>query len=149
MTNPPQPLANVFTLGAHYLKRLRQFYASLGWKIGFEADDYVAFELGGSVLALFPADKLAADGRARAEKSRSGIRFTIAILAMAPEDVDTIAEQFRSGGGRVTKPPTDAEYFVGRSAYVADPEDNYWEIVWAPDDNPVVAAAKRAVMARG
>ncbi len=29
-------------------------------------------------------------------------------------------------------------------AYFADPEDNYWEIAWAPRDNPIVAAARRA-----
>jgi hypothetical protein len=32
----------------------------------------------------------------------------------------------------------------GRDAYFADPEGNYWEIAWAPPDNPVVAAARRA-----
>ena len=26
----------------------------------------------------------------------------------------------------------------------ADPEDNYWEIAWAPGDNAIVAAARRA-----
>jgi hypothetical protein len=44
----------------------------------------------------------------------------------------------------VTKEPTDAEFFQGRDAYFADPEGNYWEIAWAPDTDPVVAAARRA-----
>jgi predicted lactoylglutathione lyase len=44
----------------------------------------------------------------------------------------------------VTKEPTDAEFFEGRDAYFADPEGNCWEIAWAPDTNPVVAAARRA-----
>jgi hypothetical protein len=47
--------------------------------------------------------------------------------------------------GLDTKPPTDGEFFVGRDAYFADPEGNYWEIACAPLDNPVVAAARRAV----
>ena len=38
----------------------------------------------------------------------------------------------------------DAEFFVGRDAYFADPEGNYWEIACAPPDNPVVAASRRA-----
>ncbi len=50
----------------------------------------------------------------------------------------------RRAGGRVTKEPVDAEFFVGRSAYFADPEDNHWEIAWAPRDNPIVVAARRA-----
>jgi uncharacterized protein len=33
---------------------------------------------------------------------------------------------------------------VGRDAYFADPEGNYWEIAWSPPDNPVSAAARRA-----
>src|SRR5262249_37078356 len=40
--------------------------------------------------------------------------------------------------------PTNAEFFEGRDAYFADPEGNYWEIAWAPDTNPVVAAARAA-----
>lgn len=41
--------------------------------------------------------------------------------------------------------PVDAEFFTGRSAYLCDPESNYFEIVWADmPDNPVVIAARRA-----
>ncbi len=58
--------------------------------------------------------------------------------------VDRLAEVVRESGGRLTKEPVDAEFFEGRSAYFADPEDNYWEIAWAPRDNAVVAAARRA-----
>ena len=50
----------------------------------------------------------------------------------------------RQAGGKLTKNPIDAEFFVGRDAYFADPEGNYWEIAWAGPDNPVVAAARRA-----
>lgn len=83
------------------------------------------FELRGAVLALFAADKLAADGRA----------------AVKP----------RQGGGCLTKEPIDAEFFAGRSAYFADPEDNYadpednyWEIAWAQPDTMIVAARRAA-----
>jgi predicted lactoylglutathione lyase len=50
-----------------------------------------------------------------------------------------------AAGARVTKEPLDAEFFTGRSAYLRDPEENYFEIVWAEmPDNPVVIAARRA-----
>ena len=58
--------------------------------------------------------------------------------------VDELARRARAAGATLTKEPTDAEFFEGRDAYFADPEGNYWEIAWAPDTNPVVAAARRA-----
>jgi predicted lactoylglutathione lyase len=61
-----------------------------------------------------------------------------------PEDVDELADRVRQAGGRLTKAPVAAEFFEGRDAYFADPEGNYWEIAWAPPDNPVVVAARRA-----
>ena len=52
-----------------------------------------------------------------------GIRFTIGICVDRPDQVDEAAA----------------------SAYVADPEGNYFEIAWAGPDNPIVRAAVRAV----
>ena len=99
----------------------------------------------GALLALFPVDKLAADGHAKPELGRGGIRFNIIISVDKPEDVDELAHRVRQAGGTLTKDPVDADFFAGRDAYFADPEGNYWEIAWAPPDNPVVAAARRAV----
>ncbi|HJQ01651.1 MAG TPA: hypothetical protein VJ851_08625 [Jatrophihabitans sp.] len=42
----------------------------------------------------------------------------------------------------------DADFFTGRSAYLSDPEGNYFEIVWADmPNNPVVIATRRAACA--
>jgi predicted lactoylglutathione lyase len=123
--------------------RERAFYEALGWAVVFEADDFVVFELGGALLALFPLDKLAADSRARPEPRHGGIRSAIIINVQAPEQVDELAEIVERAGGTVTKPATDGEFFVGRDAYFSDPEGNYWEIAYAPSDNPVTAAARR------
>ena len=60
------------------------------------------------------------------------------------EAVDVFAEKMRQAGARVTKEPVDAEFFVGRSAYLCDPEGNYFEIVWAKEDNAVSAAVRRS-----
>ena len=139
-----KPLANVVTLGVRDLEAQRSFYQRLGWETTFQTDDYAVFELRGAVLALFPIGKLAADGGADPDPPRGGIRFSIGVMAASPDDVDAFIERVRAVGGRVTKEPSDAEYFQGRSAYFADPEGNYWEVAWAPPDNPVVAAANRA-----
>jgi uncharacterized protein len=137
-------LANVTTFGVQDLPRERAFYSELGWPIVFEDADFVVFELGGALLALFPLDKLARDSRAEPEPRHGGIRSSIIVNVDAPEQVDELARRVERAGGALTKPPTDGEFFVGRDAYFADPEGNYWEIAYAPRDNPVVAAARRA-----
>jgi uncharacterized protein len=144
MDTSPPPIANVITLGAQSVPSLRDFYGRLGWPLIIDDEDFAAFELRGAVLALFAADKLAADGRAMAEPRQGGIRFTLGIMVESRDAVDHMAELVRQSGGRLTKEPVDAEFFEGRSAYFADPENNYWEIASAPGDNAIVAAARRA-----
>jgi predicted lactoylglutathione lyase len=137
-------LANITTFGVEDLARERAFYDELGWTIVFEADDFVVFEFGSALFALFPLEKLAADSRARPERRHGGIRSSIIVTVAAPEHVDELAQRAERAGGTVTKPPTEAEFFTGRDAYFADPEGNYWEIAYSPRDNPVTAAARRA-----
>lgn len=138
------PLANTITLGVRDFDRQRRFYAALGWPQAFEADDFAVFELRGAVLALFPVEKLGADSRAAPETGRGGIRFSIIITVDTPPEVDDLVERAIRAGARVTKPPVDAEFFEGRDAYFADPEDNYWEVAWVASVNPVISAARRA-----
>lgn len=144
MDRAQPPLANTVTLGVRDFDAQRDFYRRLGWPQAFDSDDFAVFELRGAVLALFPVDKLAADSRAQPELGGGGIRFNIIISVDSPEEVDELADRVRRAGGTLTKEPVDAEFFVGRDAYFSDPEGNYWEIAWAPPDNPVVAAARRA-----
>jgi predicted lactoylglutathione lyase len=144
MERAQPPLANTVTLGVRDFDAQRNFYRRLGWPQAFDSDDFAIFELRGAVLALFPVDKLAVDSRAQPELGAGGIRFNIIISVDSPEEVDELAERVRRAGGTLTKEPVDAEFFVGRDAYFSDPEGNYWEIAWAPPDNPVVAASRRA-----
>jgi hypothetical protein len=64
-------------------------------------------------------------------------------MVNAPAEVDQLTEQMRNAGARVTKEPVDAEFFTGRSAYLCDPEGNYFEITWAEPNNPITS--RRAV----
>ena len=144
MHRRPPPLANIITLGVRDFGAQRDFYRRLGWPQAFDSDDFAVFELRGALLALFPFDKLAADSHAQPEVGRGGIRFSVIISVDKPEEVDELAARVRQAGGKLTKDPVDAEFFVGRDAYFADPEGNYWEIACAPRDNPVVAASRRA-----
>jgi uncharacterized protein len=144
MSDHESPLANVFTLGVRDLPAQREFYRRVGWPQVVDDDDFAAFELRGAVLALFPVDRLAADGRGEPEPGRGGIRFTIGVLAADAAEVDRLTELMRNAGATVTKEPEDAEFFEGRSAYLADPEGNFFEIAWGGPGNAIVAAARRA-----
>jgi hypothetical protein len=144
MARGQPPLANIVTLGVRDFGVQRDFYRRMGWPQVLDSDDFAVFELRGALLALFPVDKLAIDSRAEPETGDGGIRFAIIISMDSPEEVDELADRVRQAGGTVTKEPVDAEFFVGRDAYFADPEGNYWEIAWASADNPVTAAARRA-----
>ena len=137
--NGSSPLANVLvTLGARDFPSLRAFYERLGWPRIIGEADFAAFDLRGTVLAVFPLAKLARDGHTTADPGNGGVRSTIGIMVDSAEAVDELTEQMRSAGARVTKEPVEAEFFTGRSAYLCDPEDNYFEITWAPD-NPITA----------
>ena len=136
---------NIVTLGARDLPRMRDFYRALGWRIAAEAEDFCGFELRGAVLALFPWDKLAADGNAKAASPQSGMRgFTLAITVDRPEQVDEIIAEVEEAGGTVAKAPTSPAEFEGRHAYFADPEENYWEVAYSAGDGPMVQAIRRA-----
>ena len=139
-----RPLANIVTLGVRDLAAQRDFYRRLGWSQAFDSDDFAVFELRGALLALFPIDKLATDSRTQPDKGCDGIRFSIIISVDDPQDFDELAHRARRAGGRFTKDPVEADFHSGRSAYFADPEDNYWEIAWYASQNPVLEAARRA-----
>jgi len=139
------PLANLITLGARDFGALREFYRRVGWPQVHDDGEFAVFELRGILLALFPLAKLARDGNTEPEPSTGGIRFSIGVQVDSAEEVDRLTEHMRAAGARVTKEPVDAEFFTGRSAYLCDPEGNYFEIVWADmPNNPVVIAARRA-----
>lgn len=151
MSDPVRPAAAeiparaaVITLGARTFSKLRDFYRGLGWPLVVDTDDFAAFGLRGAVLAIFPLEKLAADAQAEPGRPDRGLRLSLAIVVDRPEQVDTVIESVRGAGARITKEPIDSPLFEGRSAYFADPEDNYWEVVWAPEDNGIVAAVRRA-----
>lgn len=144
MENVGAPHASVVTLGVRDFAFERDFYRRLRWPQVLDLEEFAVFELRGVLLALFRVEQLALDARAQPEIARGGIGFSIIINVENPEDVDEMVAVFREAGGRVTKEPADAEFFDGRSAYVADPEGNFWEIAWTAPGNAVVAAARRA-----
>ena len=117
---------NVVTLGTRDLAALRAFYRGFGWPMVEDLPDFASFQTTGALLSLFPLERLAADGNADAAAPERGMRgFTLAMVVEAADEVDRLIAQVRELGGRITKEPVDATEFEGRSAYFADPEDNF------------------------
>ncbi|MEX2245481.1 MAG: VOC family protein [Dehalococcoidia bacterium] len=123
----------VATLGAHDLPKLRAFYRGLGWREkASSTDGFASFFTGGAILALFPFEQLAADGRLPPSDVATRFRgVTLAINVETAEQVDATIEALRASGATITKEP-QPEVWGGRSAYFTDPEGNLWEVVWAP-----------------
>lgn len=123
----------VATLGVYDMPAMRAFYRGLGWReTKTSTDGFASFKLDGAILALFPFDELAKDGRL--PPSDVGRRFrgvTLAINVESAELVDSTIAELREKGVTITKEP-QAEVWGGRSAYFTDPEGNLWEVVWAP-----------------
>lgn len=124
----------VVTLGAYDMPSMRSFYRGLGWteKIG-SSDGFASFRTESAILALFPYEELALDGRVAAPPRMAGFRgVTLAINVERPDLVDTTIDAARAAGAHITKEPEDAVW-GGRSAYFADPEGHLWEVVWNPN----------------
>ena len=123
----------VVTLGVHDMPAMRAFYRNLGWREEkTSSDTFASFLLEGAILALFPFEELARDGRVQASDVGTTFRgITLAINVETKELVDSTIVELRAKGAEITKEPEDASW-GGRSAYFADPEGNLWEIAWAP-----------------
>ena len=122
------------TLGARDLPRLRAFYEALGWKSRPGSDDeFTAFELGGTILALYPLERLQAEAAPElaAPDSRCWNGITLAVNVETRDQVDEVHGTAVAAGAGLVTPVQDREW-GGRSGYVSDPEGNRWEIAWAP-----------------
>lgn len=116
------------TLGADDVSVLRRFYSAL-WpeKMSSPDGEYVAYDLGGVTLTLWPLTNLAREAHAD-WPGRGG--FAMAINLASRDDVAPALEEARKAGAQVWA-PEDRDW-GGFTGYFADPEGNRWEIAWAP-----------------
>jgi uncharacterized protein len=123
----PQRLTAV-TLGAQDLPSLRRFYSGLGWREVTGSDDnWTSYLVGGVLLALYPEEDL--DAEAGPQAGRGG--FTLALNVDQVDQVDEVYNEALAAGATSLAEPQGRSW-GGRSAYIADPEGNRWEIAWAP-----------------
>lgn len=122
----------IITLGVRDLKASTLFYEEqFGWsKLDSSNEDITFFQLNGILLSLYSSKKLAED--ARVNSSGEGFKcFTIAFNARSEEEVDTIFLKMRSRRVKIVKEP-EKVFWGGYSGYIADPDDNLWEIAYNP-----------------
>jgi catechol 2,3-dioxygenase-like lactoylglutathione lyase family enzyme len=124
---------SVVSVGAVDVPALRAFYEGLGWTTNSPAGgDFAAFPLGGAVFALYSLPLLAAEaGMAPATASNTFKGFTLAINVEEREQVAQAHAAAVAAGARSQAEPEERDW-GGVSAYFADPENNAWEIAWAP-----------------
>ncbi|MFN8208448.1 MAG: VOC family protein [Bacteroidales bacterium] len=123
---------NIITLGVKDLVLTAKFYEEIfGWKRSDgSSGDIVFYELQGMSLALYPADELAAD--ATVNPGGNGFRrFTLAYNTRSEQEVDELIALMREKGVRVVKEPQKV-FWGGYSSYIADPDENLWEIAFNP-----------------
>jgi catechol 2,3-dioxygenase-like lactoylglutathione lyase family enzyme len=126
------PRLTLVTIGTRDHARMRDFYAALGWPIGFDIEgDMTSFLLGGVVLALWPLELLHAEASGGEPLPAIGWNgITLACNCDTREAVDDAFAAAVAAGATVIKEPADTEW-GGRVGYFADPESNRWEVAWA------------------
>jgi uncharacterized protein len=121
----------VVTLGARDLPKLRQFYGRLGWpEVPGSDDSWAAFLLGGVLLALYPLDGLAEEAAPDLPAPAGWSGITLACNVDSEEQVDSAYRAAVAAGATPVAEPVTRSW-GGRSAYLADPEGNRWEIAFA------------------
>ena len=128
----PQRLYAV-TLGCQDVSRQRAFYEAWGWQAAaYSSPEYVAFDVGGLMLAFFPTEELAKEA-APGEQQPSGTwkGVTLAVNLPSKEEVDAVWRSAVDAGATAIGHPEDRPW-GGRSGYIADPEGNRWEVAWVP-----------------
>jgi uncharacterized protein len=125
---------SLLTLGVADLARsVRFFRDGLGFPTSYEDGAPVAFfRNGGSRLALYPLEHLAADigpGVPAVHHPFSGI--TLAHNTRSKEEVPLVLAQAEAAGARVVKLAQDLSW-GGYGGYFTDPDGYHWEVAWNP-----------------
>ena len=131
MTDLPARLS-IVTLGARDMGVLRSFYRTLGWpELPGGDDTWTGFLLGGVLLALFPIGDLTSEAAPGTADPTGWSGVTLACAVNARDEVDGAFATAVAAGATPVAAATDRPW-GGRSAFIADPEGNRWEITWGP-----------------
>lgn len=131
MTAFPEQRLSIVTLGVRDRAAMTEFYESV---IGFRnvgPEEMTMFDMGGFVLGLWEADKLAKDAGQTGARPDGFNGVALAYNARSEAEVDQIFDRLAREGANITKAPHKA-FWGGYSGYFADPEGNAWEVAYNP-----------------
>ena len=127
----PEHRLSIITLGVRDRAAMTAFYEDV---IGFEnvgPPGMTMFNMGGFILGLWEADKLAEDAGQVARPAEGFRNAALAYNARSIEEVDEIFARLEKAGVSITTAPHKA-FWGGYSGYFADPEGNAWEVAYNP-----------------
>ena len=137
-----EPRLSLVTIGVADLRRSVAFYRDVvGWIPAVVLDDYVVFDLGGTMFALWPHDALAAELGVPAD---AGAYPAVALAhnVRSREAVDAVFRDLRERGATIAREPTPTPW-GGYSGYFQDPDGHRWEVAhnpgWPLDEHGRVA----------
>lgn len=127
-----EPRISLITLGVRDLERSLQFYRDgMGLPTTWTPDKGVVFfKTSGTVLALYPYDKLAED--AQVTPPPEPPKFNGMVLAhnvREKEEVDAVVERAIAAGAKRERPAAET-FWGGYSGYFSDPDGYLWEVAW-------------------
>ena len=126
-----KPHITLITLGVRDLDRAIEFYEQgLGLPRKQSPDGIAFFETAGTLLSVYPREKLAED--ISVSPDGSGFRgFTLAHNLASPEEVDQMLAEAVRAGAELVKSGQKA-FWGGYSGYFRDPDGFYWEVAHNP-----------------
>jgi catechol 2,3-dioxygenase-like lactoylglutathione lyase family enzyme len=126
------------TLGVHDLGAMKDWYIkNFGWQPLKDSDGIVFFKLNCLILGLFPVEELAKD--IGVNQDGSGFKkISLSINFRSEKEIDDAIDALRKKDVKIIKEPQRV-FWGGYHAYIADIENNYWELAYNPfleiDDN--------------
>lgn len=127
-----KPRLTILWLWVNDLEVSSHFYEHIfGWEKTSASNENIRFfQLNGILLSLYWKQALAEDAGVSHEWSWFKA-FTIAHNMRSKQEVDELIEELRSKWVKIVKEPQEV-FWGGYSSYIADPDENLWEIAYNP-----------------
>lgn len=126
-----EPRISIITLGVADLEKATAFYEKgLSLKKKNEMEGISFFDMGGTILGLYPNEKLAEE----VDLPLGEVTFpsmTLAHNVESPERVDAVLQEAVNAGAKLIKPGQEV-FWGGYSGYFTDLDGHYWEVAWNP-----------------
>ncbi len=126
-----QQRLSFITIGVKDLKAIKTFYKDVfGWNTMGENEGVLFYKLNGFILGFYPIDELAKD-IGTDQKGEGFKQMSLSINFNSEEEIDVAFNKLCAKGAKsITKP--EKVFWGGYRGYIADIENNYWELAYNP-----------------